>query len=77
MDAPTRSVAEDLLARLDRALPGRIEGFYVVGSACMGAFRPGRSDLDFVAIAGRDLRRAELERLDSRAPRSVDIGARP
>jgi hypothetical protein len=63
MDAPARSVAEDLLARLDRALPGRIEGFYVVGSACMGAFRPGRSDLDFVAIAGRDLRRAELERL--------------
>jgi predicted nucleotidyltransferase len=58
-----RKAADDLLARLDRAAPGRIEGFYVVGSAAMGAFRPGRSDVDFVAIVDGDLRPAELLRL--------------
>jgi hypothetical protein len=41
LPAPATQIAEGLLARLDRALPGRIEGFYVVGSACMGAFRLG------------------------------------
>jgi hypothetical protein len=54
---------DDLLARLDRAVPARIDGLYVVGSACMGAFRVGRSDLDFVAIASGELDRAELARL--------------
>ncbi len=55
-----RIAADDLLARLDRVVPGRIEGFYVVGSASMGAFRPGRSDVDFVAIVDGDLRAADL-----------------
>jgi Domain of unknown function (DUF4111) len=64
-----RDTAEDLLARLDRALPGRVEGFYVVGSVCTGAFRAGRSDVDFVAIADRDLSSAELGRL-----RALHIG---
>ncbi|MGO9905955.1 MAG: hypothetical protein ACLP4R_19390 [Solirubrobacteraceae bacterium] len=41
---------DDLLAGLDRELPGRIEGFYVVGSTCLGAFRSDRSDVDFVAV---------------------------
>lgn len=63
LPAPAGQIAEDLLARLDHALPGRIEGFYVVGSACMGAFRPGRSDLDFVAVVDRELSRRELVRL--------------
>jgi hypothetical protein len=58
-----RTAAEDLLARLDRAVPGRIEAFYVVGSASMGAFRPGRSDVDFVAIIDGDFCPAELLRL--------------
>ena len=58
-----RTAAADLLRRLDGAVPGRIEGFYVVGSASMGAFRPGRSDVDFVAIADGELRPAELRRL--------------
>ena len=58
-----RDVAEDLLARLDRVVPGRIKGFYVVGSASMGAFRAGRSDVDFVAIVDGEFRPAELRRL--------------
>jgi Domain of unknown function (DUF4111) len=58
-----RAAIEDLLARLDRSVPGRIQGLYVVGSASMGAFRPGRSDVDFVAIVAGDLRPSELLRL--------------
>jgi Nucleotidyltransferase domain len=58
-----QAVVEDLLARLDRALPGRVAGFYVVGSACMGAFRPGRSDIDFVAVLDGELTATDLARL--------------
>jgi hypothetical protein len=64
-----RAAVGDLLARLDRVVPGRIGGFYVVGSASMGAFRAGRSDLDFVATVNGELGRAELARL-----RGVHLG---
>jgi Nucleotidyltransferase domain len=47
----------------DHLLPGRIVSFYVVGSAALGGFRPGRSDIDFVAVLDRPLGRAELIRL--------------
>lgn len=60
--AVRRSV-DDLLARLDRWLPGRIEGFYVVGSASVGDFRAGRSDIDFVAVLAPGLDARELARL--------------
>jgi len=69
LPAPASRVVSDLLAGLDRALPGRVEGLYVVGSASTGAFRPGRSDVDFVAIVDRHLSRRELARL-----RSVHMG---
>jgi Domain of unknown function (DUF4111) len=59
-----RAAVDDLLAGLDRELPGRIEGFYVVGSTCLGAFRSDRSDVDFVAlVADGGLDAAELHRL--------------
>jgi Domain of unknown function (DUF4111) len=58
-----RAALDDLLGRLDRAVPGHIAGFYVVGSASLGAFRAGRSDIDFVAIVSGELGRAELTRL--------------
>lgn len=60
---------DDLLERLDRALPGRMEGFYIVGSVCLGAFREGRSDIDFVAIVDGVLDPGELRRL-----RAVHLG---
>jgi hypothetical protein len=63
LPAVARAAADALLARLDRALPGRITGFYVVGSACLGAFRDGRSDVDFVAVASGRLDAGELRRL--------------
>lgn len=51
------------LRQVDATIPGAIEGFYVVGSAALGAFRPGRSDVDFVAVVGDPLTAAELRRL--------------
>jgi hypothetical protein len=64
-----RGAVDDLLGRLDRAVPDRIEGFYVVGSASLGAFCAGHSDVDFVAIVDGTLGRAELARL-----RAMHIG---
>jgi Domain of unknown function (DUF4111) len=59
-----RAAVHDLLAGLDRELPGRIDGFYVVGSTCLGAFRSDRSDVDFVAVVSDGgLDAAELHRL--------------
>ncbi len=43
------------LTLADRLLPGRITGFYLVGSAALGAFRPHRSDLDFVALTSGEV----------------------
>lgn len=59
--------AQQYLATVDRVLPGRVTGFYVVGSTALGAFVPGRSDIDFVAVVeadqGTDLGADELRRL--------------
>jgi hypothetical protein len=43
------------LATADRLLPHRVIGLYVVGSAALGAFRPGRSDVDLVAVVDGDV----------------------
>lgn len=51
------------LRQVDLAIPGAIQGFYVVGSIALGAFRPGRSDIDFVAVLGDRLGAAELSGL--------------
>lgn len=49
---PEAEVAVDRYLRLADALGLRIEGFYVVGSTALGAYRPDRSDIDFVALLG-------------------------
>ncbi|CAM3716459.1 nucleotidyltransferase domain-containing protein [Kibdelosporangium persicum] len=38
----------------DRLLPGQITGFYLVGSAALGAWHADRSDVDFVAVLTGD-----------------------
>jgi nucleotidyltransferase-like protein/aminoglycoside adenylyltransferase-like protein len=53
------------LNTVDHALPGRVAGFYVVGSAALGDFRPGRSDVDFVAVLTQPLDNAELRQLST------------
>ncbi|MBO0694023.1 MAG: DUF4111 domain-containing protein, partial [Acidimicrobiaceae bacterium] len=47
----------------DLWLPGRVTGWYLVGSLALDAFRPGRSDVDFVAVLDRELSPGELRRL--------------
>ena len=65
-DAVSSDVAvtvERYLGLVDRLLPGRVTGFYLVGSVALGTYRPGRSDIDFVAVIDGDLGRADLLRL--------------
>jgi hypothetical protein len=50
-------------ALVDRVLPGRLAGLYVVGSTALGAFVPGKSDIDFVAVLDGDVAATELARL--------------
>ncbi|MFC5826071.1 aminoglycoside adenylyltransferase domain-containing protein [Nonomuraea insulae] len=51
------------LSVADRLMPGRICGFYVVGSIALGAWRSGRSDIDFVAAVDGDLGERDMRRL--------------
>lgn len=47
------SVAETVsayLAAVDAEAPGLVEGLYLVGSVALGDFRPGASDLDYLAV---------------------------
>lgn len=63
---PADEVADKARSHLriaDRLLPGRITGFYVVGSAALGEYVPGRSDLDFVATVRDDMGEREERRL--------------
>lgn len=41
------------LGAADRALPGFVRGLYLVGSAALGAWQPGRSDIDTVILTSR------------------------
>jgi len=58
------------VALVDRVLPGRLAGLYVVGSTALGAFLPGKSDIDFVAVLDGDVASSELDGL-RRAQRQV------
>jgi hypothetical protein len=71
---PAATVIGRFVATLDRALPGVIGGFYVVGSIALGAFRPGRSDIDFVATLPRPLSPAEIGTLRAVHRRSCAEG---
>lgn len=61
--APADTAVRRYLRVADRLLPGRVVGFYLVGSVALGAFRSGRSDVDFVAVVDGDVDRDELRRL--------------
>ncbi|GAA2058633.1 hypothetical protein GCM10009839_80680 [Catenulispora yoronensis] len=54
--------ANRFLKALDETLtPDLLRGFYVVGSAALGSWRPKRSDLDVVVLLDRTLNDSELE----------------
>ncbi len=43
------------LQAVDAALPGLVEGLYVIGSTALGDFQPEVSDVDFAAVTGQPL----------------------
>jgi hypothetical protein len=55
---------EEFTALLNLRNPDFLEGFYLVGSAALGDFQPGRSDIDFVAITVRPFDAADLDCLE-------------
>lgn len=56
------AAANRFLNLLDETLgPDLVSGFYVVGSAALRSWRPGRSDLDALVVLRRPLTPAELE----------------
>lgn len=61
---------------VERLLPRRIEQVHVVGSAAMGAYVPGRSDVDVVVALDRRLTGPEILRLQAaQVLASVPCGA--
>jgi predicted nucleotidyltransferase len=48
---------------VDEKLPERIRGLYLTGSVALDDYRPGRSDIDFVAVCDTALEQSELEML--------------
>src|ERR1022692_4249459 len=60
-----RAALDDYLTALDAALPGIACGIYVTGSAVLGDWRPGRSDLDILTVTERGLDDAGLTALEA------------
>lgn len=54
------------LGAIDDDLPGLVIGFHLVGSIAHGDYRPGKSDVDFVAVVGRPLDDGDLTMLRER-----------
>ena len=59
IDEPARAYLE----MVDRALPGLVRGLYLVGSAALGAWQPGLSDLDTVILTSRPAGAGDLAAL--------------
>ncbi len=70
MHSLVQAVVDDYLSAVDRAVPGLVEGFYLVGSVALGDFRPHASDVDFVAVTASPPSEPDLVAL-RRAHRSL------
>ena len=51
LDPGVAALLAAYLAHLDKALPGRLEGLVLFGSLALDDYRPGQSDVDFLALA--------------------------
>ncbi len=61
-------VVHTYLGQVDAVAPGLVEGFYLVGSLALDDYRPGTSDVDFVAVTGRPLAPSEIDAVGRRPP---------
>jgi Nucleotidyltransferase domain len=59
-----QAALDDYLAALDAGLPGIARGIYITGSAVLGDWQPGRSDLDILTVTERPLGEGELAALE-------------
>jgi predicted nucleotidyltransferase len=65
------AIVETYLTLADAEAPGLVEGLYLEGSAALGDYRPGTSDVDFVAVTRQPPAAGVLERIHTR------LGAHP
>lgn len=65
VDARAEAFAKQFLALVDAAAPDLVEAFWITGSAVLDDWRPGASDLDFVAVFAHPPSQAEREALKS------------
>ncbi|WP_237109808.1 nucleotidyltransferase domain-containing protein [Nonomuraea sp. MG754425] len=65
------AIVETYLTLADAEAPGLVEGLYLEGSAALGDYRPGTSDIDFVAVTSKAPPAEVLERIHTR------LGAHP
>lgn len=65
LPAPVQRLVSRYLRRVDAALPGLVEGLYVVGSTALGDFQPAVSDVDFVAVTGEPVTGPQRQALAS------------
>jgi hypothetical protein len=62
LDDAAHEYLEALAARLTQALGPPLRGLYTTGSAAIGAYAPGRSDLDALAVVGQPLNDDQRQR---------------
>ncbi|TMR88470.1 DUF4111 domain-containing protein [Nonomuraea basaltis] len=65
------AIVETYLSVADVEAPGLVEGLYLEGSAALDDYRPGTSDVDFVAVTAASPPIEALERIHTR------LGAHP
>ncbi|TDE90863.1 nucleotidyltransferase domain-containing protein [Occultella glacieicola] len=73
LPAEVRRAVGSYLGRADRLLPGRVVGAYVFGSTALGAYRPGRSDIDLLVV----LDDAAVTAADRRRLRALHLAQTP
>ena len=56
-----QDIVTDYLAAMDKALPGLIQGLYLVGSLTLHDFHLKASDIDFVAVTERPVDRDKID----------------
>ncbi|MEV4639351.1 nucleotidyltransferase domain-containing protein [Actinoplanes sp. NPDC049548] len=65
LDADVARTCTAYLALADRYEPGLVQGLYLQGSLALGDYRPGASDIDFVAVTSRTPDPRALEAIHS------------
>jgi predicted nucleotidyltransferase len=74
LDAVGKAAIDRYLELLGPALGGAVAGIYLTGSAALGDWQPGRSDLDILTVASRPFDEADLDAL---AALHADAADRP